>query len=81
MTDRMQLNDQELEDVVGGKFSFYTNSKGQPRVNITDIGVYACSSDGFFQYITYKRQNPNLNEAELFQLMYGAGVITGERLA
>lgn len=78
---RVELNDQNLEEVVGGKFSFYTNSKGQPRVNITDIGVYACSSDGFIQYINTKSAHPEANEQELYELLRAAGVITGPRLA
>ena len=81
MADRMELNEEALEDVNGGKFSFYSNSKGQPRVNITGIGVYACSADGFIQYINMKTANPDASEEELFNLLKDAGVITGQKLA
>lgn len=78
---REEINEQALDDVVGGKFSFYTNSKGQPRVNITGIGVYACTSSGFISYINTKAANPDASEQELFSMLQAAGVIYGNKLA
>lgn len=78
---REELKEARLEEVVGGKFSFYTNSKGEARVNVTDIGVYACVADGFTKYIDIRNENPDASEEELFDLMYDAGYIWGGRLA
>ena len=78
---REQLNDQIMEEVVGGSFSFYSNSRGEPRVNISNLGVYACTPNGFTEYIEMKSANPGASEAELLCLLQGAGIIDTTRLA
>lgn len=51
MTKRVQLNEKEMENVVGGAFNFYTNSKGQKRCYIDNIGTFYCSADAFDWFV------------------------------
>jgi len=75
MADRMQLNEEVLDEVVGGAFNFYTNSKGVPRCNVTGYGTFNTTADGFFQYINMRRDNPGLSEDEYFQLAMDSHII------
>ena len=40
MAKRVQLNEEQVEKVVGGAFNFYTNKKGQQRCVVDDVGTY-----------------------------------------
>ena len=73
--DRMQLNEENLDEVVGGKFTFYTDQSGNPRCKVTDFGKFYTSADGFFKYITMRNASPNLTEAEYVQMAIDQGII------
>lgn len=75
MVDRMQLNEQELDNVVGGAFNFFTNSKGNPRCNVTGHGNFDTTPDGFFKYITMRNSNPGLSEDDYFQMALDQHII------
>ena len=74
-SDRIQLNEENLDEVVGGKFVFYTDQNGNPRCKVTDIGRFYTTSDGFFKYITMKNEQPGLSDAEYVQIALSKGII------
>ena len=77
---RVELNEQELEDVVGGAFSFYNNKRGEPRVNVYGLGVYACKDDAFTTYINIYSANQGASDAEILVLLQEAGAVDLNRL-
>lgn len=51
---RVELDEERLDEVVGGAFNYYTNSKGQRKVYIDDLGVaYYASADAFGAVAAY----------------------------
>ena len=50
---RVQLNDAQTEDVVGGIFDFYTNKKGERKCAVEGIGTYYASADAFDWFVQY----------------------------
>ena len=72
---RVELNEQNLEDVVGGKFSFYTDDDGSMKCRVTGYGVFNTTADGFYKYIAVRKENPGLSEAEYYQLCMAQHVI------
>jgi len=75
MADRIQLNDQEMEDVTGGKFSFFTDEDGKMKCRVTGYGVFETTDQGFYNYISVRRANPGLTEADYFRLCMEQHVI------
>ncbi len=45
MTKRVELKEQDLENVVGGAFNFYYDANGAKRCDVDNVGDYACSAD------------------------------------
>lgn len=51
---REELNEERLDEVVGGAFNYYTNSKGQRKVYIDALGIsYFASADAFGAVAAY----------------------------
>ena len=46
MSKRVQLNEKEMEQIVGGAFNFYTKD-GQQKCYVDGIGTFYCSSEAF----------------------------------
>ena len=40
MAKRMQLNDEQVEQVTGGAFNFYTSKEGQRLVYVDGVGTF-----------------------------------------
>ena len=78
MADRMQLNENDLEDVVGGAFNFYTYKKtGEYLCYVDGIGTYKpTSSNSKNQIVKMCAQNPNLTQQELVDLAINNGYLT-----
>ena len=72
--DRIQLNEEGLDGVVGGKFSFYTED-GKDKCTVTDHGTFDTTSDGFMKYIMLRNANPGLREADYFQMCVDQHII------
>ena len=72
---REELNINEMDQVSGGKFTFYDDENGQPKCKITDIGVFNTYPTGIFSYMTIRKNNPGLGDAEYYQLCKDAGII------
>ena len=53
MSDRIELNEERLDEVVGGAFNYYTNSKGQRRCYVDDIGSFYVTADAFGAVAAY----------------------------
>ena len=50
---RMEIDEERMDEVVGGAFNYYTNSKGQRRCYVDDIGTYYVSADAFGAVAAY----------------------------
>ncbi len=51
---REELNEERLDEVVGGAFNYYTNSKGQRKCYIDDLGIaYYVTADAFGAVAAY----------------------------
>lgn len=44
---RVELNGDNLEQIVGGAFHYYTNSAGKFRCRVDNIGTFYAKSDAF----------------------------------
>ena len=75
MSDRKQLNEESLEEIVGGSFTFYTDQQGNPRCYVDNYGKYNTSADGFFKYIDMRNAQPGLTENEYVQIALNTGLI------
>lgn len=73
MADRMELNEQELDSVVGGAFYYntYTNEDGSEYMTcrVDDFGTYYCSDNAKKKIVTYamKKGVANVTVEELIQ--------------
>ena len=47
MANRIELDEERLDEVVGGAFNYYTNSKGQRRCYVDNIGTFYVTADAF----------------------------------
>ena len=71
MTKREKLNEQELDQVVGGVFQFFSNGTK------CKVGgkVYNCLTTGQFQIITLMNNHPDAKEPELIQMAIDMGIL------
>lgn len=54
MADRFELDEERLDEVVGGAFNYYTNSKGQRRCYVDGLNAtYYVSADAFGAVAAY----------------------------
>lgn len=67
MADRVQLNGQDLDNVVGGKFSFFKDEEGNRKCTVTGHGTFNTTADGSSKYMQLRMTDPNLTEEEIFQ--------------
>ena len=44
MADRVELNAENLESIVGGAFNYYYNDDGTMTCHVDNVGTYNCSS-------------------------------------
>ena len=65
MADRIELNGEELEEVVGGAFNFRYNSKGAYICKVDGVGTYYAKESAKRALAVYEIQNPGLSDAEL----------------
>lgn len=45
MSNRVELKDEILENVVGGAFNYYTNADGSMNCRVDGAGTYNCSEN------------------------------------
>jgi len=77
---RIELNDQALDDVVGGAFIFYTNKDtGEKLCYVEGIGTYKPTSTSAKKKLTVMCANPENNgksQQELLDMAIAAGYLT-----
>ena len=68
---RVELNDQEIEVVIGGVFKFF---KGGTRCYVKET-MYKCNEDAQFKLIDLFNANPTLTESEYLDLALQEGLL------
>lgn len=53
MANRIELDEERLDEVVGGAFNYYTNSKGQRKCVVDGVGTYYVTADAFGAVCAY----------------------------
>ena len=73
MANRVELNDLELENVVGGAFHYNTQSDGSMTCRVDGAGTYKCTDNAKQKISKYFVQNPNasLQDAINYALQNG----------
>lgn len=65
MAERIELNEEQLDDVVGGAFNFRYNSKGAYICKVDGVGTYYASENAKRQLAVYEIGHPGLSDADL----------------
>lgn len=75
---RVELNEQDIDQVVGGAFHFYTNQKTGEKMCVVDgFGLYkATAPTSVTDVITMCANNPTKTQQELLDMAVGNGYIT-----
>jgi len=75
---RVELNEQNLEDVVGGAFKFY-DKDGYGRCKVSDVsqpGNYYCNpGTGAYEFMQMRGANPGLTADEYLQMALNRGIL------
>ena len=71
MANRIPLNENEIEQVVGGTFQFFG---GGTRCLVLGQ-VYTCSEMGQYQVIKLMNANPDRTEGEYLQMALNQGIL------
>lgn len=74
---RIRLDDQNLDDIVGGAFKFYNqNGQGYCKVSdVTDPGKYLCRETGVYEFMQLRANNPGLSGDEYLALGLQQGIL------
>ena len=59
MENRVELNEQELDLVVGGQFHYNTHSDGSMTCRVDDIDTYHCTENAKRKISLYFMHNPS----------------------
>lgn len=62
---REEINEQMLDDVVGGAFTYQYNRKGQYVVKVDGVGMYYAAENAKRQLNLHNAQNPGISAEEL----------------
>ena len=65
MSDRIELDEQALEGIVGGAFHFQYNKKGQYACKVDGIGSFFADEDAMRKIHKYDVANGGLSDQEL----------------
>ena len=78
MSDRVQLDDMNLEEVVGGAFKFY-DQDGQGYCKVSDVsspGKYKCAAGtGVYAFMQMRAENPGLSGDEYLSMALAKGIL------
>lgn len=75
MAERLELNDIELEKVVGGKFTYYEDDDGQYKCNVDNVGVFKATYNAKRTITQLYLNNKDKSPAELVEMAIAAGVL------
>ena len=71
---RMELNEQDMEEVVGGAYHYYYHKDGTITVKVDNVGTYNCSPDAKIKIVAYKLENEGTPPAEVVQYAIDNGL-------
>ncbi len=74
MAKRMQLNDEQVEQVTGGAFNFYTSKEGQRLVYVDGVGTFNCN-DSASAWIISQITSPNASEEAIVKEALEKGML------
>ena len=79
MANRIELNENDIENVVGGAFIFYTHKQtGEQLCYVEGIGVYKPTSDKSKRNISImcaREENNGKSQQELLDMAIAAGYL------
>ena len=75
MADRIQLNETEMEGIVGGAFHFQYNSKGQYACKVDGIGTFYADENAKRKINKYDVQMGGLSTKELVDWAVSQGLL------
>ena len=71
---RMELNDNTVENVVGGAFHYYYKDDGTCTVKIDNVGTYQCSEVAKTRLNRYMMQNPDCTLQDVINYAFDNGL-------
>ena len=78
MAERVQINEQELENVVGGAFRFYDQgNQGYCKVSdVSNPGKYKCTAgSGVYEFMKMRAENPGLSADDYLDMALDRGIL------
>ena len=75
MSERFELNEQELEEVVGGRFTYYEDDDGVYKCTVDDVGTFKATYNAKRTITQLYLKNKDKSPAELVELAIAAGVL------
>ena len=75
MAERVELNGQEMEDVVGGHFYWWRADDGTRMCQVTGLGRYVCTADAkdTYAWLKAEHKNDNWSEAKYVDALLASG--------
>lgn len=78
MANRVPVNEQELDNIVGGAFKFYTlDNQGFCKVSdVANPGTYKCTAvTGVYTFMQMRSENPGLSGDEYLEMALNQGIL------
>ena len=78
MADRIQLTEDNLEQVVGGNFNWWKEDDGTRKCWVNDVGVYICTSEAkdTFAWLKAEHKGEGWTEADYANELVRLGEFT-----
>ena len=75
MADRIELKEENLEDVVGGNFNWWRASDGTRMCQVTGLGRYTCTADAkdTFAWLKAKHKGEGWTEQDYVNALLASG--------
>ncbi len=72
---RVELNEQNLEDVIGGAYHFYYDEAGVKCCKVDGIGIFKCTAEAQdkLYYFKLMHKGEGLKAADYVQMMLECG--------
>lgn len=78
MADRMQLNEEQVDDVVGGNFNWWKAKDGTRMCQVTGLGRYVCTVDAkdTFAWLKVQHKGEGWTEQDYVNALLECGDFT-----
>lgn len=75
---REEINEQQLEDVVGGNFNWWKTSTGVRKCKVTGLGTFICTVDAkdTFAWLKAAHQGEGWTEQDYVNALLASGDFT-----